>query len=291
MAASGSSILSTDPSAALYNIVYTTVVNNSKATPKKKTSLSDATSLFANYTIDQVNYRSPLGRTALVWAVQYSEHDMITALLDKGANPNVTGFANTISGPKNNSIVDMINTKQTPLHPSYQRILDMIAASASGPTASGARVSGPTAATPSAPTGIALYLLDYNGEQNTFPNNGIENSQIAVKVFKGPHIRSDQEPRDSSFTNPVTTGMKITWGTSGSATVLPGSFVGQNAEDNMVHNVIYINLDKAVDANAPVFYLQPASGGYRRKASKSRRAKSYRAKSRKARKSKHTKRR
>jgi hypothetical protein len=159
--------------------------------------------------------------------------------------------------------------------------------SAATPSVAMPSVATPSVATPSVPTEIPLYLLDYDGEQNTFPNNGIDNAQIAVKLFKGPHRRSDQEPRDNSFVNPVQTGMKITWGTSGSATVLPGSFAGVNASDSMVHNIMYINLDKAVDPNAPVFYLKPASGGFRRKASKSRRAISRKAK----RKAKYTKRR
>jgi hypothetical protein len=131
-------------------------------------------------------------------------------------------------------------------------------------------------AAPVTQSGIPLYLLDYNGNQNLFE----ENSQIAVKLIPAPHERSDnaiERERDRSFENPVKNGMTVTWKT-GSAKVRD-NFIGNNPGDGMVHNVIYITLDKAVDTNEKVFYLQP-SGGYRKKTKRRRNRKSKQTKRR-----------
>jgi hypothetical protein len=84
------------------------------------------------------------------------------------------------------------------------------------------------------------------------------NTQIAVKLIPGPHSFQTNE---TSFTNPVQVGMKVTWpsNVSGPATV-KGVFVGNANPDNLVHNVMYITLDKPVDPNTKVFYLTKAEG-------------------------------
>jgi len=188
--------------------------------------------------------------------------------------------------------------------PSAARVSGASAAIVSGASAaivsgaSAARVSGASAASaapvaapvaapapPATPTGIPLYSLEYMNDPKFFKENGIENSQIVVKRFPGPHKRSDREERenlyknpDGSLINPVKNGMTVTW-KNGSAKVL-GSHIANNPIDGMVNKVLYITLDKGVDINEKVFYLQP-SGGYRKKSRKRRRT----------RKSKQTKRR
>jgi hypothetical protein len=148
------------------------------------------------------------------------------------------------SGPSRNS------RTSGPSMPSRTSGPSMPSQVASPPAAAAAAAPAP----PATPTRIPLYLLEYEGDQNLFKENGIENSQIVVKLFAGPHIRSDQELRDRSFTNPVKDGMTVTW-KNGSAKVR-SSYVANNGFDGMVSNVIYITLDKGVDVNEKVFYLE-----------------------------------
>jgi hypothetical protein len=55
--------------------------------------------------------------------------------------------------------------------------------------------------------------------------------------------------------------MKITWESNKSppATVID-SFVDNSTSDGLIHNVIYITLDKPVDPSVTVFYLNGAEG-------------------------------
>jgi hypothetical protein len=134
------------------------------------------------------------------------------------------------------------------------------------PTLAASIMSAPAMATPTmaAPvlTQIPLYLLNYTdnygeSEQNIFESN----KQIAVKLFPGPHVRSDQEGRDTMFKNPVQPGMKITWPSNQSTPAkVTGVFVSQNASDSIIKNIMYITLDKAVDPSATVFYLDTTQG-------------------------------
>jgi hypothetical protein len=124
------------------------------------------------------------------------------------------------------------------------------------PAASPAVVSAPP------PVETPLYPLNYTDnygdpEQNVFENN----TQIAVKLFPGPHRRSDQERKDDVFNNPVQPGMKITWPSNqGAPAKVINVFVSPNASDSMVHNIIYIKLNKVVDPSATVFYLSSVQG-------------------------------
>lgn len=88
----------------------------------------------------------------------------------------------------------------------------------------------------------------------------VNNTQIAVKTFKGLHTIENNE---TQFINPVKVGMQITWAsnTSGPATVKMVS-IGTSNPDGQVSNVIYIDLDKEADPTADVFYLTPAVSGF-----------------------------
>lgn len=86
----------------------------------------------------------------------------------------------------------------------------------------------------------------------------MNNTQIAVKTIPGPHSRENNE---KSFNNPVDVGMKITWPTNiSSPATITGFFLGNSNPDSIIHNVIYITLDKPVDPKSTVFYLTNAEG-------------------------------
>jgi hypothetical protein len=103
-------------------------------------------------------------------------------------------------------------------------------------------------------TGLPLYLLEYGNAQNMF----FDGKTIAVKLSKGPHSPTGNL---QSFTSPVGVGMKINWesNTSTPATV-KSVFVGYSNPDSMIHQVMYIDLDKPVDQSARVFYLTGPEG-------------------------------